>query len=128
MGFERLIDNAFEKAEYLANEITKRPGFELVIPKFEYTNVCFFYIPKFMQQKEPKDDKWWKNISKITTLIKERMMINGNLMVGYSPLYHKNIGNFFRMVVTCHPPASEDSMNFILDEIERICEGFEFYD
>jgi hypothetical protein len=127
VGFERLIDNAFDMAEYLACEISRRSGFELLIPRFEYTNVCFHYIPKFMQQKEPRDDKWWKNISKITTLIKERMMINGNLMVGYSPLPHKNIGNFFRMVVACHPPPSEDSMNFVLDEIQRIAEGFEFH-
>jgi sulfinoalanine decarboxylase / aspartate 1-decarboxylase len=128
VGFERLIDNAFEMAEFLVEEIKKRPGFELVNPKFEYTNICFFYIPKYMQQREPKDDKWWKNISKITTLIKERMMINGNLMVEYSPLNHKNIGNFFRMVVTCHPPASEDSMKFVLSQIEEICESFEFHD
>lgn len=128
VGFERLVDNAFAMAEYLASEITKRSGFKLLIPKFEYTNVCFFYIPKFMQLKETKDDKWWKNISKITTLIKERMMINGNLMVGYSPLPHKNIGNFFRMVVTCHPPPSHGSMNFVLDQIEKIGESFEFFE
>lgn len=81
-----------------------------------------------MQRKVPKDDKWWGNISKITTFIKERMMLNGNLMVGYSPLQHKNIGNFFRMVVTCQPPATKDSMSFVLDQIEEIAEGFEFYD
>lgn len=128
VGFERLMDNAFEMAEYLASEISKRSGFKLLIPNFEYTNVCFYFIPKFMEQKETKDDKWWKNISKITTLIKERMMINGNLMVGYSPLPHKNIGNFFRMVVTVQPMPSKDSMNFVLDGIEKIGESFEFHE
>lgn len=128
VGFERLLDNAFEMAEYLASEISKRSGFKLLIPNFEYTNVCFYYFPKFMQLKETKDDKWWKNISKITTLIKERMMINGNLMVGYSPLPHKNIGNFFRMVITIQPIPSKESMNFVLDQIKKIGESFEFYE
>lgn len=128
LGFERLVDNAFEKAEYLAREIRQRKGFELVLPQHQYTNVCFFYIPKFMQSKEPKDEKWWANVSKISTLIKEKMMMNGNLMIGYSPLPHKSLGNFFRMVVTCQPPATNESMNFVLDEIEGIAEGFEFHD
>lgn len=128
LGFERLIDNAFDKALYLKEQVKQRRGFELVLPTFQYTNVCFFYIPKFMRNKELKDEKWWKNVSTVTTLIKERMMINGNLMVGYSPLPHKNIGNFFRMVVACHPPATDESMNFVLDQIEEIGEKFEFHD
>lgn len=128
LGFERLIDNAFECSEYLACEIRRRRGFELVLTEFQYTNVCFFYIPKYMQAKENRDDKWWRNISTLTTLIKERMMINGNLMIGYSPLPHKNIGNFIRMVVTCHPPPTKESMDFALNQIEEIGEKFEFYD
>ncbi|CRK92556.1 CLUMA_CG006113, isoform A, partial [Clunio marinus] len=103
-GFENLVENAFEMAAYLVGEIKRRKGFELLLPSFQYTNVCFFYIPRNMRENESRDQKWWDIISNITTLIKKRMMINGNLMVGYSPLKHKNIGNFFRMVVTCHPP------------------------
>jgi sulfinoalanine decarboxylase len=128
LGFERLIDNAFEMAEYLVDEIKRRQGFELLIAKLQYTNVCFFYIPKFMQAKQPRDEKWWKNISMLTALIKERMVMNGNLMVGYQPLHHKNVGNFFRMVITCHPSATKDSMNFVLDQVEKIAEAFEFYE
>lgn len=127
-GFERLIDNAFDMADYLAEQIRTRPGFELLLPHFEYTNVCFFYIPKYMEKKETRDEKWWKNISTIVTLVKEQMMMDGNLMVGYSPLPHKNIGNFFRMVVTCHPPATNESMDFVLKQIEEISEKFEFHD
>lgn len=128
LGFERLIENAFDKSEYLTEQVKRREGFELVVPRFQYTNICFFYVPTFMRRKEAKDEKWWKNISKITTLIKERMMIRGNLMVGYTPLAHKNIGNFFRMVVTCHPPATTDSMDFVLNQIAEIAEKFEFHD
>jgi hypothetical protein len=35
-----------------------------------------------MQTKGIRDENWWKRISKITTLIKEQMMLNGNLMIG----------------------------------------------
>lgn len=128
LGFERLIDNAFDKAKYLNEQVKVREGFEAVLSQYEYTNICFFYIPKYMRNKPTRDEKWWKNISTITTLIKEQMMMNGNLMVGYSPLPHKNIGNFFRMVVACHPPATNESMDFVLNEIEKIAEGFEFHD
>lgn len=128
LGFERLIENAFDKATYLTEQVKRREGFELVIPTFQYTNVSFFYIPTFMRKKERRDEQWWKNISTITTLIKERMVIRGNLMVGYSPLVHKNIKNFFRMVVTCNPPATTDSMDFVLNQIEEIGEKFEFHD
>lgn len=128
LGFERLIENAFKHSEYMAAEIRRRHGFELVMPEFQYTNVCFFYIPKCMREKTPRDEKWWKSVSTVTTLIKERMMLNGNLMVGYSPLKHKNIENFFRMVVTCHPPATKESMDFVLHQIEEIGEKLEVYD
>jgi sulfinoalanine decarboxylase / aspartate 1-decarboxylase len=108
LGFERLIENAFDKAAFLADEIKRRDGFELLMPRFEYTNV-------------------WENVSAITALIKERMMLNGNMMIGYSPLHHKGVGNFIRMVITCHPPATEDSMRFVLDQIEEIGESFEYH-
>lgn len=127
-GFERLLENAFDMAAYLTEEIKRRQGFELVLLQFQYTNISFFYIPTYMRSKQPHDDKWWQGISRITTLIKERMMMNGNLMVGYSPLPFKNLGNFFRMVVSCHPPATKESMSFVLDEIEKIAEQFELHD
>ena len=53
-------------------------------------------------------------------LIKERMIKEGSLMIGYQPLKHKNLGNFFRMVVHCLPPPTNKEMDFVLDEIERI--------
>lgn len=126
-GFESLIDNAFEKATYLAEQIKIRCGFELIVIN-QYTNVCFFYIPKFMQIREPRDEKWWQCIYKITSCIKEKMMKIGNLMVSYQPLASKNLGNFFRMVVTCQPPATYESMDFVLNQIEKIAEEFEFHD
>jgi len=55
-------------------------------------------------------------------MIKEKMIKNGHLMIGYSPLHHKNIGNFFRMVLTCHPPMTVQNMDFIIAQIAEMGE------
>lgn len=47
------------------------------------------------------------------------MTKTGDLMIGYSPLPHKSLGNFFRMVVTCHPPKTHASMEFIISSIDN---------
>jgi glutamate/tyrosine decarboxylase-like PLP-dependent enzyme len=125
-GFENLIDNAFEKAAYLVDQVSSREGFELISMP-QYTNVCFQYVPKFLRHRE-KDEKFSESISKITALIKEKMMKNGNLMIGYSPLPSKNLKNFFRMVVTATPKATNEMMDFALNQIEEIAESFEFHD
>lgn len=126
-GFESLIDNAFEKAAYFLDQVKQREGFELIVMP-QYTNVCFQYIPKFMRQRNVRDEKFTESISKITTLIKEKMMKEGNLMIGYSPLPSKKLKNFFRMVVTAQPPATNGMMDFVLNKIEEIGESFEFHD
>ncbi|KAL7036623.1 hypothetical protein ACKWTF_008879 [Chironomus riparius] len=127
IGFEAMIDNAFEKASYFADQVKSREGFELVVP-IQYTSICFYYVPEYMRKQEQRDETWWKGMSKVTAFIKEQMVMNGNLMLGYSPLASKNLGNFFRMVVTCQPLATYESMDFVLNEIEKIARKFEFHD
>jgi hypothetical protein len=53
----------------------------------------------------------------IAPIIKERMMQNGNLMIGYQPLDEKP--NFFRMIISNSATIQED-LDFVLDEIERL--------
>lgn len=127
-GIERLMDNAFDNSQYLLKLLKNRPGFQLVMDKFEYTCISFWYIPKYMRQREPKDDKWWLCIHKLTGMIKESMVLNGNLMVAYQPLASKMWSNFFRVGVTCHPVSDRKSMEFVIDEIERIGESYEYFD
>lgn len=50
------------------------------------------------------------------------MIRQGTLMVGYSPLQYRNLGNFFRMVFTCYPIMDDKELDFILNEIERLAE------
>ncbi|XP_055643248.1 acidic amino acid decarboxylase GADL1 isoform X2 [Toxorhynchites rutilus septentrionalis] len=123
-GFTELVDNAFDCAQYFTRVVEKRPGFRLVLNAYQYTNVCFWYIPKSMRRvgAEEEDQSWWSTIFKITTLIKERLVTQGNMLIGYAPLPHKGIGNFFRMVVTCHPRPTYSSMQFVIEEIQRIGE------
>lgn len=126
VGLERLIDASFDAASYFASEVEKRDGFELIMTP-QYTNICFYYIPKMMRERQ-RDEKWMECISKVTALIKERMMMNGNLMIGYQPLPSRALKNFFRMVVTSQPSATNEMMDFVLNQIVAIADDFEFFD
>lgn len=118
-GFEKLIDNSIEKANYLGQQISKREGFRLVIENIQYTNVCFWYIPKSFRLMK---DGCWDALYKIVPIIKENMILQGAIMVNYAPLPSKNIGNFFRMTLACFPPPTEENIDFLLDEIEKLGE------
>lgn len=48
------------------------------------------------------------------------MAFSGTLMIGYTPLSSRQLGNFFRMVFTCFPVLKTDELDVILDEIERL--------
>lgn len=118
-GIERLMDAAMNAARQLEAMIRKRDGFRLVIAEYQYTNVCFWYVPPKMRGVEETHD-WRNDLYTVTTVIKERMIKRGSLMVGFSPLPHKDKGNFFRMVFTCFPVATMKSIAFVLDEIEAL--------
>ena len=83
------------QAEYLAKEVREREGFELVLDPHACTNVCFRYIPKSMRALE-RDHQFWQNLSQVPPKIKEKLTMDGTLMIGYQPLPHKNLSNFFR--------------------------------
>ena len=118
-GLRESVDHAMSAAEYFFKRIKDRDGFRLVLPQYESCNVCFWYVPPSMRgEKETQD--WWKKLYEVTSRIKGRMMIDGSLMVGYTPLSYANIGNFFRMVVTCQPPPTEASMDYVIEAIERL--------
>lgn len=119
-GFQTLMDNAFQMSEYLVSQIRTRKNFHLVVDDPKYTNICFYYYPE--HEIEKISAKCWHCISKLTLCIKQKMTMNGNLMITYSPWTQRGIGYFFRMVVTAQPTATKDSMDFVLNEIEKICE------
>lgn len=63
---------------------------------------------------------WWEKLYQVAPMIKERMIKTGTLMVGYTPLPHKQKGNFFRMVVACQPLRETTDIDFVLNEIDRL--------
>ena len=50
-------------------------------------------------------------------MVKERMVMQGTMLVGYQPLGDKV--NFFRMVVT-NLEVTPAQMDFVIDEISRL--------
>ena len=54
MGFEMQIDKAIGNCKYLAEQVKKRDGFELLIEP-EYTNCCFWYYPTCLRGSNTPD-------------------------------------------------------------------------
>nr|CAD7430262.1 unnamed protein product [Timema monikensis] len=118
IGLERLVDNTMECARYLRDQIVNRPGFRMVVPEVQCTNVCFWYIPPALRGEE-ESEEWWNKVHTVAPKIKERLVRSGTLMIGYQPLAHKHLKNFFRAVSACHPPPTTADMDHTLIEIER---------
>ncbi|RZB39942.1 glutamate decarboxylase-like protein 1 [Asbolus verrucosus] len=121
-GFQSLVDNAMNCAHYFKSAIENLEGFRLVQNQFEITAVCFWYIPKNLRGKK-EDANWWKQINNVAPAIKEKMVKNGKLMVGYSPLHHKGLCNFFRMITTCHPILTHSDMDYVITQIQLFGEA-----
>ncbi|KAM8967072.1 acidic amino acid decarboxylase GADL1 [Pelodytes ibericus] len=119
MGLEERINRALALSRYLTNEIKKRDGFELIWEP-EYANICFWYIPPSIRNME-KGPEYWKKLSQVAPIIKERMMKKGSMMVGYQP--HRGKVNFFRQIIIS-PQVSREDIDFVLDEIERLGQDF----
>ncbi|XP_047187196.1 cysteine sulfinic acid decarboxylase isoform X4 [Scophthalmus maximus] len=100
---------------YLVEQMKKREGFHL-LSEPEFVNVCFWYIPPSLRGKEGNAD-YQERLAKVAPIIKERMVKQGTMMVGYQPL--GNRVNFFRVIVFS-PLVSQKDMDFFLDEIERL--------
>ncbi|XP_029171406.1 cysteine sulfinic acid decarboxylase [Nylanderia fulva] len=118
IGLGQLVDQTMHCAKYFLKQIRETPGFRLVQPDFELCTICFWYIPSSMRDK-PETANWWQDIYNMTTEIKKRLTLDGSVMIGYTPLMHRECGNFFRMVVTCQPPPTESSMDHVIKEIQK---------
>jgi len=67
--------------------------------------------------------KYYRMINKIMaglqiqTKIKEKMVLDGSMMVGYSPIPHKNVSNALRLVIPAYPKKTHEHMDIVLDKI-----------
>lgn len=114
-GLARRVQRAFACTRYLAQEMKRRDGFQLVLEP-EFINLCFWFVPPSLRGREGSPD-YWSRLGKVAPAIKERMMRKGSMMVGYQP--HGAKVNFFRQIVT-NPAVTKDDLDFFLDEIERL--------
>lgn len=109
-------------AQYFQRQIINRPGFRLVVNRSEFTNVCFWYIPKYMRNQD-ETEYWWSSLYKVAPFIKDKMIKSGgHLTISYTPIHHRGLGNFFRMITNAHPEPTQVSMDFVIREIEKFGE------
>ncbi|XP_030753463.1 cysteine sulfinic acid decarboxylase [Sitophilus oryzae] len=126
-GFENHIDKTFDNANHFLNIIKERPGFELVLPEPECTNICFWYVPPSLRtyQKEnfnstvQNDEEFKLKLHSVAPKIKERMMKEGTMMVTYQT--HKSKPNFFRIVFQSSGLDRNDMLHLVR-EFERLGE------
>ncbi|KAF7270113.1 glutamate decarboxylase-like protein black [Rhynchophorus ferrugineus] len=124
-GFENHIDKTFSNAEFFLNTIRNRPGFELVIPEPECTNICFWYLPESLRtdsqeelRRKIRDDEEFRlKLHAVAPKIKERMMKEGTMMVTYQT--HKSKPNFFRIVFQ-NSGLDKNDMLHLVQEFERL--------
>lgn len=115
--FEASVNHNFALRDFMVRRLGELRNFRLVLPEFQYTNVCFWYIPDRLLGAGQETDAWWAEVYQVTTRIKERMVLDGSAMISYSPLKHKGLGNFFRMVFTSFPKRSERDVEDLLQVI-----------
>ncbi|CAH0402477.1 unnamed protein product [Chilo suppressalis] len=115
-GLSKLTDHTMNIARFCRNTVAQTAGFRLVTAEMQCPNVCFWYIPTFMRERE-EDDGWWDLMHKITPKIKELLTLSSQLMVAYTPL--RNYKNFFRLAFTFHPVIDEDHVLNMLRAIQE---------
>ncbi|CAG9770518.1 unnamed protein product [Ceutorhynchus assimilis] len=124
-GLESHVDKVFETARYFYETIKTRPGFEIVVPEPECTNICFWYLPESIRtssseefcQKLTSDKEFREKLHLVAPKIKEKMMKEGTMMVTYQT--HKDKPNFFRIVFQ-NSGLDKNDMLHLVQEFERL--------
>ncbi|KAG1671730.1 Cysteine sulfinic acid decarboxylase [Nymphon striatum] len=117
-GVEKHVNTLFEKTNYFVNKIKSRPQeFELILENPQLTNVCFYFIPPSLRKADKNSQNYKHSLSKVAPKIKERMLKQGTMMIGYQSI--RGLPNFFRLVLS-NSGTSEEDLDFFLDEISRL--------
>ena len=121
-GLEESIDRAFDSSKIFQQKLLKTDGFRLVIPEFQYTNTCFWYIPKKLRG-QPETEEWWNKIYLVSRMIKEQMQTTGKLALSYNSLPQRKIGNFLRLPIKCFPPMEDHILDYIIEYVQLFGES-----
>jgi glutamate/tyrosine decarboxylase-like PLP-dependent enzyme len=111
-GFSRRVDTLFGLARQLADEITKRTGFELTRDPMG-ANVCFRYLPPGLRNEE--GESRLQHQSRVTLEVRKRMLHDGRFMVNFAMLDGAQV---FRPALT-NPSTTFEDLRLLLDEIEQ---------
>uniref|UniRef100_A0A914DZI1 Glutamate decarboxylase n=1 Tax=Acrobeloides nanus TaxID=290746 RepID=A0A914DZI1_9BILA len=111
-GYRRQINRLMELAEYFTNRIKTTEGYEMVVAKPEFLNICFWYVPESLRLLDPKEKM--ARLDKVAPKIKAKMMERGTTMVGYQP--DKQRPNFFRMIIS-NQAITHNDLDFLIEEI-----------
>lgn len=117
--FGVMMDSLFELRDYFLGRLRQHKNFHLVLPEYQYTNVCFWYIPDRMLAGD-RTPEWWEQIYHLTAQLKSQMVLDGLALIGYSPLKSLDIGNFFRMVFTCYPRRTTADLDDLITVFETL--------
>jgi glutamate/tyrosine decarboxylase-like PLP-dependent enzyme len=108
-GFEKLVDTLYERAQWMASEIKKRPTLQLLYEP-ESLNICFRYLPK---------RHYLANIA--VRPVREDLMNRGEAMINWS----SRSGESFLRFIVVHPEADEKVLSKILDNVEAAGQRWE---
>lgn len=115
-GLVKHIEKVFENAATFVELIRNRPGFEMVHPSPECTNICFWYIPKSLRDAKAEEN-YEERLHRIAPAMKEKMMKEGTMMVTYQS--QKGLPNFFRIVFQ-NSGLNKSDMVHLVEEFERL--------
>jgi len=101
-GWEKLVDTLFARAQWMAEEIRKRPALQLLYEP-QSLNICFRYRPK---------RAYLANMA--VRPIREDLMGRGEVMTNWSI----RAGESFLRFIVVHPGADEQVLGRILDQVE----------
>lgn len=108
-GWEKLVDTLHGRAQWMAAEIGRRKGLQL-IEEPEGLNVCFRYRPK---------RRYLANLA--VRPVREELMDRGEAMVNWST----RAGQSFLRFIVVHPGADETCLGKILDQVEAAGQRWE---
>lgn len=116
-GLEQHVDKVFENAQFFVETIKNRPGFEMVVPEPQFTNICFWYVPPSLRHMSSSSKEYKEKLHQVAPKMKERMMRQGTMMVTYQK--QRDWPNFFRIVFQ-NSGLDKNDMLHLIEEFERL--------
>ena len=63
-GCGRLLDHAMDMSKVFLTKLQQREGFRSVLNEYQYTNICFWYIPKKMRN-QTENEEWHSKLYEV---------------------------------------------------------------